>query len=406
MNTLIKRSMKLGLAALFIGTAVVPVCAQKGKLPKTLANTIKPKPSVAGTAGAVVRAPKMPVGGSAVVAKSVTSAAGAASAASVSSVSNAALNTAVERSVIQASASPKIEASQVPVREPIALTQVPGFVSFKTLAIDKQFPDLDVYLKRFLGLTQWEISREEIDFMLDYASVEADRSFSEFPKELNYADLWKDSEAFIDFHIEYPFVAKAFMSDESPLQAIFKWRTEQKLYAQGKIAVVPQKPTFRPTGNPVKMSYPDDVLREFFSEAEIEQITRRAEMPSILRSYLNLIFQDTDDFYFDQFGEDSYVNPEVVSQCPDYKDLWLYIAKKYLSVSEIKYLPEEWETVFDRIFKVRNQQIAQSLTNVSKPIDITTQLTVKEIQFMLERLPQDNPLRQDLENTLKGHLQK
>ncbi len=57
MNTLIKRSMKLGLSALFISAAIVPACAQWLKPIKAP----KVTPKTGGTSSAVVKTPKVPV---------------------------------------------------------------------------------------------------------------------------------------------------------------------------------------------------------------------------------------------------------------------------------------------------------------------------------------------------------
>ncbi len=315
------------------------------------------------------------------------------------------------------------------VRLPEAPVPRPSVEQMLEVKFAESFPSIEVQVERFAVINGLEDSRY-------HAYGHGFSGFSDLVNRANFflknecenyvaclSKIAEDEVSNSRFRVagERKTVKTLIMSEQSPLAPFFKWRYQQKLYAEGKIPSMPQEPTLvSPKGNSVALYKGEDrdIMGQILTEDEIATVTRNAGTPFTYRQNLKEVFKRTDDLFFDEAGNGLYyANTEVAGAFASYKDAWKAVASsKYSPASVLKFLPED--SPLEKIFELRDRQIKESLDGLppeqqhapsryvleeqTASASVTSQRTAEEIKFLLENLPEQDPLRQAVEGALKG----
>lgn len=319
MHTLIKRSMKLGLAALFICAAIIPACAQLKPIKPIKPRT--PRTPRTGSAGTVVHTPQTPVV-SPTTSHAATTAASIAAAAHT--IPSATLNAAVTRAALTNTRIQRIE-QRIQSQDIEALLAVrPGGFTYRYY--------------------RWEQLDAETDFT-----------------KLVTLD----------------------MPDFIPIENI----------------------SINPMNEDAAIL---NVTREISRTARRESWNRLHNHDDTEGITLVATFKKIDNFFFTEHDGRVYIKKSAL-RYPSYGSALKKLGRKINSGNLDNLLATDVAIFF---IQLRNRQIIQALDNSLRKVkpqtgqynpqaDPTTQSTAEEIQFLLENLPEDNPLRQDIETMLR-----
>lgn len=345
MNTFIKRSMQLGLTALFIGTAVVPACAQRNKWLENLSKVFGKKPTLTETTGTV--APHTPVIDPILTRNAVTQATHAVSAQpavpNFTPAINAALNTNVERLLIQGAT----HNNGLNMRQS---TQMPKTATTKKVTQAARRKMIEKETKQELekineGFDRYSLP-EEWTSKVDFRGLITPNTPDYIPVfgfgVSQYGDYIEDHTPFFRLRRNSWYKTKAFHEVRD---------------------------------------YCDDLDRMFFIISNGQVVIDVAAVKN-----------------FKNYGD---ALEEMIRQrhpIPRIKEAASTEAIQYLTATRNAQIATALK-VYARTQQVPSTDIVPNFTKVNT--DPTTQRTAQEIQFLLENLPEDNPLRQDIEKTLE-----